>query len=93
MSNDIVKVVGKQILDFKNRDTGEMVQGVNLFVLVPDDNVLGMKAVKQFIALSSPAYHQAAGLDFSNGSLDCIFNYNVRVGQKRPVLTSIDVVG
>ncbi len=93
MNDEVVKVVGKQILDFTNRETGEAVQGVNLFIVTPDETVIGMKAIKQFIGVSSPAYHQAAGLDFSNGSLDCMFNYNVRVGKKRPVLTSIDVVG
>lgn len=93
MNNDAIKVVGKQVLDFVNKDTGEKIQGVNLFINRPDENVDGLKAIKQFIGITSSAYSQALNLDFSNGSLDCVFNYSFQVGQKRPVLISIDVVG
>ena len=30
MDVDVVKVVGKQVLDFVNQETGEKIQGVNL---------------------------------------------------------------
>lgn len=46
MNDTIVKVVGKQVVDFLNKDTGEKIQGVNLFVLAPDENVEGFKAHK-----------------------------------------------
>ncbi len=93
MESNVTKVVGKQVLDFVNKETGEKIVGVNLFINRPDENVDGLKAVKQFIGTTSSAYSQALNLDFSNGSLDCVFNYSFQVGQKRPVLTSIDVVG
>ena len=93
MESNVTKVVGKQVLDFVNKETGEKIVGVNLFINRPDENVDGLQAVKQFIGTTSSAYAQALELDFSKGSLDCVFNYSFQVGQKRPVLTSIDVVG
>ncbi len=92
MDVDVVKVVGKQVLDFVNQETGEKIQGVNLFILTSDENVIGLKAVKQFIGTSSPVYGQALTLDFSQGSLDCRFNYSYKIGQKKPTLTSIEVL-
>lgn len=92
MKDNVVQVVGKQVLDFENRETGEQVKGVNLFINTPDDHVFGLKAVKQFIGVKSAAYNQAFNLDLSAGSLNCIFKYDYRVGQKHPVLTSIEVV-
>lgn len=92
MESNVTKVVGKQVLDFVNKETGEKIVGVNLFINRPDENVDGLKSVKQFIAPSSSAYSQALALDFSKGSLDCVFNYSFQVGQKRPVLMSIDVI-
>ena len=92
MDENVVQVVGKQVLDFVNKETGEKIVGVNLFINRPDENVDGLKSIKQFIGVNSTAYEQALALDFSRGSLDCIFNYDFQVGQKRPVLTSIEVV-
>lgn len=92
MNDNVVQVVGKQVLDFVNQETGEQIKGVNLFINTPDDNVVGLKALKQFIGVQSAAYNQAFNLDFSAGSLNCIFKYDYRVGQKRPILTSIEVV-
>ena len=92
MDVDVVKVVGKQVLDFVNQETGEKIQVVNLFILTPDENVIGLKAVKQFIGTSSVVYGQALNLDCSGGMLDCRFNYSYRIGQKKPTLTSIEVL-
>ena len=92
MDENVVQVVGKQVLDFVNKETGEKIVGVNLFINRSDENVDGLKAVKQFIGTTSSAYSQALALDFSKGSLDCVFHYSFQVGQKRPVLTSIEVV-
>lgn len=92
MDVDVVKVVGKQVLDFVNEETGEKIQGVNLFISTPDEHVTGLKAVKQFIGASSDVYGQALALDFSQGSLDCKFNYSYKIGQRKPTLTSIEVL-
>ena len=74
MNEDAVQVVGKQVLDFVNEETGEKIKGVNLFINRTDENVDGLKAIKQFIGTSSSAYNQALALDFSEGSLNCVFN-------------------
>ena len=92
MDDTIVKVVGKQILDFVNEETGEKIQGVNLFLLTPDENVEGMKAIKQFIGTSSLAYAQAYNLNLFDGFIDCRFKYSYRPGQRKPTLTAIEIV-
>ncbi|MBE6112847.1 MAG: hypothetical protein E7195_07545 [Peptococcaceae bacterium] len=91
MNDNIVKVVGKQVVDFVNKETGEMIKGISLFVLVEDERVIGYKATKQFIGVNSPAYDSASALNLANGSLDCIFNYAFKVGQKTPTLLSVEV--
>lgn len=92
MEDSIVKIVGKQILDFVNEDTGEKIQGVNLFLLTSDKNVEGMKAIKQFVASNSVAYAQAYNLNLFDGFIDCSFKYSYRPGQKKPTLVGIEVV-
>lgn len=92
MDDSIVKVVGKQVLDFVNEDTGEKIQGVNLFLLTPDENVEGYKAIKQFIGTSSVAYAQALQLNLFDGFIDCKFKYSYRPGQKKPTLVGIEIV-
>ena len=47
--DDVITVVGKQLIDFVNKETGEKIKGINLFVVRPDENVQGLKAVKVFI--------------------------------------------
>ena len=90
MENDKVRIVGRQLLDFPNRETGEKIQGLNLFVLVLDENVVGMKAVKQFIPLTSPVYSKLLQLDLEMDYVDCIFKYSYKPGQSEPVLVDIE---
>lgn len=92
MDDSIVKVVGKQIVDFLNKETGEKIQGVNLFLLIPDENVEGLKAIKQFIGTQSLAYAQAYNLDVFNGFVDARFVYKYKPGQKSPQLVGIELV-
>ena len=75
----------------KSGDRGKNSGGQPL-ILTPDENVIGLKAVKQFIGTSSVVYGQALNLDCSGGMLDCRFNYSYRIGQKKPTLTSIEVL-
>lgn len=92
MNDTIVKVVGKQVVDFLNKDTGEKIQGVNLFVLAPDENVEGFKAHKQFIGTQSLAYAQAYNLDVLHSPVDVKFVYKYKIGQKTPQLVGIELV-
>lgn len=92
MDDSIVKVVGKQVLDFVNEETGEKIQGVNLFLLTPDENVEGFKAIKQFIGTNSLVYAQAYNLNLFDGFIDCRFKYSFRPGQKKPTLVGIELV-
>lgn len=92
MDDTIVKIVGKQVVDFVNKDTGEKIQGVNLFLLAPDENVEGLKAHKQFIGTQSLAYAQAYNLDVVQSPVDARFVYKYKIGQKTPQLVGIDLV-
>lgn len=92
MDDSIVKVVGKQLLDFVNEETGEKIQGVNLFILTSDENVDGMKAIKQFIGTQSLAYAQALQLNLFDGFIDCKFKYSYRPGMRKPALVGIEIV-
>lgn len=90
--DNVLQVVGKQVVDFVNKETGEKIQGVNLFVLTPDENVEGLKAHKQFIGTQSLAYAQAYNLDVLHSPVDVKFIYKYKIGQKTPQLVGIEVV-
>ena len=84
-------VVGKQIVDFVTQENGERVQGVNLFLVQPDENVQGLKAVKLWIDGKSKAYSDALVVDVSEPCV-CEFIYQYTVGQKKPQLVGIKAV-
>lgn len=48
-----VKVIGMKSIDFTNRESGEKVQGTNIFVNYAEDGVDGLKADKIFIRKNS----------------------------------------
>lgn len=43
-----VTLLGFKSVDFKN-DRGERVEGVNIYIMYPEDNVVGSAAEKKFI--------------------------------------------
>ena len=51
MNENVVQVVGKQVLDFVNKETGEKIVGVNLFINRPDENVDGLKQSSNLLVL------------------------------------------
>ena len=89
--NDSVTVVGRQVLDFPNKETGERIQGVNLFIIRPDENVYGLKALKMFIGIQSAAYQDALNLNLTS-PVQCVFDYQYTVGQSKPILRGIKEV-
>ena len=89
--DDIITVVGKQLIDFVNKETGEKIKGINLFVVRPDENVQGLKAVKVFINPESKAYNDAIVLDVTS-PVQCEFMYKYSVGQSKPLLVGIKKV-
>jgi len=89
--NDITTVVGKQVVDFVNKETGERIHGLNLFIIRPDENVQGLKALKQFINPQSPAYNDALSIDVSEPrQVEFIYSYSV--GQTKPLLKGLRVI-
>lgn len=86
--DDMTTVVGKQIVDFVNKETGEKIKGISLFVIRPDENVQGQKAVKVFINPDQNAYNDALALDVTV-PVQCEFIYKYSVGQTKPQLVGI----
>lgn len=56
------ELVGKQMVDFPDKQTGEQIQGIKLHYLTYDDHVSGRAAVTQFIRINNPCYSRALGL-------------------------------
>lgn len=67
-------LVGKQIVDFTNKETGEIVQGVKLHYLCLDERVTGQSAETKFIRKDNSLYSKA--LDLPLGEFR--FEYNDR---------------
>lgn len=63
-----VKVIGKKVIDFTNQQTGDRVQGTNIFVTYEEDGVEGVKADKIFIRsdskVSIPVFSYGKVYDF-----------------------------
>lgn len=61
-----MNLVGKQNVQFVNRETGEEIKGVKLHYTAPDDNVSGMAALTQFINYNNALYNKAMNLSFGD---------------------------
>lgn len=58
-----MKYVGRQMVDFKNRD-GEQIQGIKLHLVGLDNRVEGEACITQFVNITSPLYNTAVTLPF-----------------------------
>ena len=88
-----VQIVGKQVVNFDNTETGQKIQGVKLYVVGKNDNVDGFCASKIWIdSTKTGLYQKAQALSFANGSLDCELDYQMQIGQTKAVLCDIRVL-
>lgn len=56
------ELVGKQMVDFKDKNSGELIQGIKLHFLGYDDHVSGRVCMVQFVKTVNPCYPKAVGL-------------------------------
>lgn len=61
-----MELVGKQNVNFTNQQTGEVIEGVKLHFISPENNVTGLAAMTQFIRKDHPAYEKALDLPLGN---------------------------
>ena len=88
-----VQVVGKQMVKFIDKETGEKIDGIKLYVLGRNDNVDGLCASNIWIDATKPVLYRAAdALSFANGTLNCDFDYQMQLGKPKPVLMDIKVL-
>lgn len=64
-----MKLVGKQMVNFVSRDTGEEVKGIKLHYLCSDNNVSGHAAATQFIRADNPCYEKAVNIPLGEFSI------------------------
>lgn len=57
-----MNLVGKQIVSFTDRSTGELIEGVKLHFNCADNGVVGLAAMTQFIRKDHPCYQKAVEL-------------------------------
>lgn len=65
-----MQLVGKQKISFTN-DQGQVIQGVKLHYVGPDDRVAGMAALTKFVSMDSPLFD--AALQLQLGEFDIIY--------------------
>lgn len=70
-----VKLLGFMGVDFKNKQTGEQIVGMNIFVAFKDENVHGLKAEKFFLKDGIVLPEQVK----VNDTLELSFNYKGKV--------------
>lgn len=56
------RLVGKQMVDFPDKETGEQVKGIKLHFTCADDRVSGEAAMTQFVRADNACYEKAVGL-------------------------------
>ena len=69
------KLLGFMGVDFKNKQTGEQIVGMNIFVAFKDENVHGLKAEKFFLKEGIVLPEQVK----VNDTLELSFNYKGKV--------------
>ena len=78
-----MQLVGKQMVDFVNQQTGEQVKGIKLHFTCPDDRVSGLAASTQFIRSSHACYDKAVNI--------ALGEFTIIYGQKGSVVDLISV--
>lgn len=71
------ELVGKQLVNFPDRETGEQVKGVKLHFTHQDERVSGLAADTLFVRESNPCYGKA--LDLKIGPFDLVYGPRGRV--------------
>lgn len=66
-----MELVGKQMVSFTNRDTGELVEGIKLHCTGVENGVVGLAAITQFIKKDHPCYEKACTLPL--GKINIIY--------------------
>ena len=84
-----VTVLGKQLIDFANKETGEVISGVKVFFGAPDDGVEGLVCDKQWFDAKHRLYRTAKAL---NVGQEYDFTYENRPGKKYSTLADIEPV-
>lgn len=87
-----VRIVGKAPMKFTDVDTGEVVQGMNLYYYAPKDEVDGYFAGQLWVKSSSPLYNKLLMLNLDKPLMAEVV-YDVQPGRKvRLVLSDITLL-
>lgn len=71
------ELVGKQMVDFPDKVTGELIQGIKLHCLGFDDHVSGKAAMTMFIRINNPCYPRA--LELALGEITVVYGPKGRI--------------
>lgn len=77
-----MELVGKQMVSFPDRSTGELIEGIKLHYTGVENGVVGLAALTQFIRKDHPCYNKACNLPLGN--------FNIIYGRRNSVQ---DIIG
>ena len=72
-----MELVGKQMVSFTDRSTGELIEGIKLHYTGVENGVVGLAALTQFIRKDHPCYDKACNLKLGN--------FNIIYGRRNSV--------
>ena len=81
-------IIGKQLINFPDPDTGEVIEGVKLYYTGCRDDVQGLAADSLFIRSNSRLYEEWRKFKL-NGIVEADIIYDMQPGRKRASLTDI----
>lgn len=68
-----MKIVGKQTMSFKSKETGELITGIKLHYSEENDKVQGLAVGTEFVVEAKDCYNDALSLPL-NASVQFIYN-------------------
>lgn len=87
-----VRIVGKSLVNFTDEETGEVINGMNLYYYAPKDETEGFYAGKLWIGKKSDFYSKLLTLDVSK-PLMAELKYDVQPGARvKVVLETIQIL-
>lgn len=85
-----VTLVGKQVVSYTKKQTGELKEGLSVFYTAPKQGVDGECADSIWISKGYPLYDQMKAVDLSD-PLEAEVRYDVFPGSRFPVLAEIEI--
>lgn len=86
-----VTLVGKQIVSYTKKQTGELKEGMSVFYMAPKDRVEGFCTDNLWINKENALYHMMSQVDLDE-PLEANLTYEMQPGSRYSTLADIEIL-